>query len=77
MAEFATEWTDAKLTEFRTLDANDDGLLTATEALQSKALSGGTYSNLNAEVLPPRKTIISKSRSAKIISSPTSTWNSR
>ncbi len=60
MAEFATEWTDAKLTEFRTLDANDDGLLTATEALQSKALSGGTYSNLNAEVLPPRKTIISE-----------------
>ena len=60
MAEFASEWTEEKFREFRLFDANGDGLLTATETLQSKALSGGSYSNRNAEVLPPHKTIISE-----------------
>jgi subtilisin-like proprotein convertase family protein len=60
MAEFATEWTDEKIQEFLALDTNDDGLLTSSEVSQSKAMVGGSYINENAEVLPPRKTIISE-----------------
>ncbi|MBL7041248.1 MAG: proprotein convertase P-domain-containing protein [Pirellulaceae bacterium] len=60
MAEFTTDWTDEKFQEFTLFDKNGDGLLTASEASQSKAMVGGSYSNQNAEVLPPRKTIISE-----------------
>lgn len=60
MTEFATEWTSAKLQEFASLDTNGDGLLTSSEVAQSKAMVGGSYFNRNAEVLPPRKTIISE-----------------
>jgi Ca2+-binding EF-hand superfamily protein len=59
-AEFATEWTDEKAEEFALLDTNGDGLLTTSEAAQSKAMVGGSYSNENAQVLPPRRTIISE-----------------
>jgi len=60
MTEFTTDWTDEKFQEFALFDRNGDGLLTASEASQSKALVGGSYSNQNAEVLSPRKTIISE-----------------
>ncbi len=60
MAEFATDWTNEKLEEFRLLDSNDDGLLTAAEVAQSKAQVGGTFSSQDAEILPPRKTVISE-----------------
>ena len=58
--EFTTEWTIAKHEEFDSVDANGDGLLTAAEVLQSKAMVGGSYQNEIAEVLPPRRTIISE-----------------
>ncbi len=60
MTEFTTEWTDEKLQEFAGLDVNDDGLLTAPEILAAKSAVGGSYANKEAEVLPPRKTIISE-----------------
>ena len=60
MSEFATKWTTEKLQEFTSLDTNDDGLLTPSEIAQSKAMVGGSYHNQTAEVLPPRKTIISE-----------------
>jgi subtilisin-like proprotein convertase family protein len=60
MSEFATEWTEEKLTEFEQLDANGDGLLTTLEVLQSRAMVGGSYVNDEALVLPPRKTVISE-----------------
>ncbi len=60
MSEFATEWTEGKLQEFSSLDTNSDGLLTASEVAGSKAMVGGTFLNETAEVLPPRKTIISE-----------------
>ncbi len=60
MAEFTTDWTDDKLREFELLDRNGDGLLTASEAAQSKAMVGGSYVNQDAEILAPRKTIISE-----------------
>ncbi len=60
MAEFTDEWTDELLEQFAALDMNEDGILTSLEVAQSKAMMGGSYSNMEAEVLPPRKTIISE-----------------
>ena len=60
MHEFATEWSLAKREEFQNLDINSDGLLTDTEVLQSKAIMGGSYRQEKAEVLPPRRTVISE-----------------
>ncbi len=60
MSEFAQDWTDATLAEFARLDLNGDGLLTDTEVAKSSAMVGGTFSNTTAEILPPRKTVISE-----------------
>ena len=60
MVEFTTEWTAEKIAEFASYDANGDGLLTASEVLSAKALVGGNYSNNDAEVLAPKKTVISE-----------------
>lgn len=60
MSEFATELTEEKLNEFVAMDLNADALLVPAEVIQSKAVVGGSYRNENAEVLPPRKTIISE-----------------
>ncbi len=60
MSEFATEWTDQKVNEFASLDANGDGLLTSSEVLRAKSMVGGSYANEEAEILPPYKTVISE-----------------
>jgi subtilisin-like proprotein convertase family protein len=60
MVEFATDWTVEKIAEFASYDGNGDGLLTASEVLNAKALVGGNYSNNDAEVLAPKKTVISE-----------------
>lgn len=60
MEEFATEWSEAKIREFTSLDVNGDGLLTVSEVTDSKAMVGGSYRNDEAVVLAPRKTIISE-----------------
>lgn len=60
MAEFTTEWTESKLNQFASLDLNEDGFLTEMEVASSKAMMGGAFSNDNAEVIPPFKTIISE-----------------
>lgn len=60
MMEFASEWTDEKVNEFMSYDANADGIVTIAEVQSSKALSGGSFRMTTAEVLPPRKTIISE-----------------
>jgi subtilisin-like proprotein convertase family protein len=60
MIEFTTEWTNEKIAEFASYDGNGDGLLTASEVLNAKALVGGNYSNNDAEVLAPKKTVISE-----------------
>tara|TARA_R110002049_G_scaffold309268_1_gene519610 strand:+ start:148365 stop:150260 length:1896 start_codon:yes stop_codon:yes gene_type:complete len=60
MAEFTDEWSEETLQEFLSLDANEDGLLTAFEVANSKSAVGGSYSNEIAEVLPPGRTIISE-----------------
>ena len=61
LPEFGSEdMTDARVAEFVALDGNQDGLLTAAEILASKSMTGGTFENSEAEVLPPRKTIVSE-----------------
>lgn len=37
MAEYASEWTDEKIAEFKGYDLNGDGLITAKECLQAKS----------------------------------------
>lgn len=58
--EYATDWSPEQLDEFTSFDLNDDGLLTATEVQRAKAAVGGTYRSEKAEILPPRRTIISE-----------------
>ena len=60
MSEFASDWSEEKIEEFERYDLNQDGLVTAMELTQSIASVGGSYRNENAEVIPPRKTIISE-----------------
>jgi Ca2+-binding EF-hand superfamily protein/subtilisin-like proprotein convertase family protein len=60
MAEFTEEWTAEKFNEFTNFDLNEDGLLTARELMQSRAVMGGSFSCQRVEVLPPQKTVISE-----------------
>jgi Ca2+-binding EF-hand superfamily protein/subtilisin-like proprotein convertase family protein len=60
MAEYSTEWPEPKVLEFVSLDLNGDGLLTPSEVVRSKSAVGGSYRNEDADVLPPRKSIISE-----------------
>jgi len=61
MSEYAKEWTNEKLTEFSSYDANRDGLITTEEVLQPEAqVVEGRYANDEAIPMPPRKTIISE-----------------
>lgn len=60
--EFAIdgEWSVARREEFNRYDLNRDGLLTAEEALQFNAVTGGSYQNSDPIVLPPKRTMISE-----------------
>jgi subtilisin-like proprotein convertase family protein/Ca2+-binding EF-hand superfamily protein len=58
LAEFAA--VSRRLSEFRLLDVNGDGLLTVKEASAAESIVGGNYRNERAEVLPPQRTIISE-----------------
>ncbi|KAA5544700.1 calcium sensor EFh [Roseiconus nitratireducens] len=60
LMEFAAEPTDARVNEFTRMDTNQDGLLSPIEVLSTKGMTGGRYANTNAEILPPRKTIVSE-----------------
>lgn len=60
LTEFATELTDERVAEFVALDSNQDGLLAPSEILTSKSMMGGTFKNGEAEMLPPKKTIVSE-----------------
>ena len=60
MSEFAEELSVARREEFQTIDVNGDGFLTVQEVVQSALVAGGSYRNEKAEVMPPRRTIISE-----------------
>ena len=62
LGEFASsgDWSVARREEFERYDVNSDGLLTAEEVLQSNAVTGGSYQNTDAIVLPPKRTMISE-----------------
>ena len=60
MGEYTKEWTESKFKEFSSWDSNGDGLVTIPEVLQSETVSGGSYTNKNAEILSPRRTMVSE-----------------
>lgn len=60
MAEFTEVWTKAKLQEFEGYDLNSDGLITAVELVKAANDIGGQYVSDEAQVLAPKKTIISE-----------------
>ncbi|MCP4814040.1 MAG: calcium sensor EFh, partial [Planctomycetaceae bacterium] len=60
MGEYTKEWTESKFTEFTRWDHNGDGLVTVSEVLQAETVSGGSYANKNAEILSPRRTMVSE-----------------
>lgn len=62
LSEFANagEWSVSRREEFQRFDLNGDGLLTSEEVLQSNAVTGGSYQNTEAIVLPPQRTMISE-----------------
>ena len=60
MGEYTKEWTESKFKEFTSWDRNGDGLVTVVEVMQSETVSGGSYTNKKAEMLSPRRTMISE-----------------
>lgn len=60
LKEYATEWSTDQLTEFARFDMNQDGLLTTREVLRSSAAVGGQFRSETAEILSPRRTVISE-----------------
>jgi subtilisin-like proprotein convertase family protein len=60
MGEYTQEWTEAKFKEFTKWDHNGDGFVTVAEVLQSETVSGGSYANKKAELLSPRRTLVSE-----------------
>lgn len=60
MSEFTLEWTAEKADEFALYDSDGDGIITSNEMLTSKHVSGGNYSNQEAQVLLPRSIVISE-----------------
>ena len=58
LSEFSSA--ERPLREFTTLDKNADGLLTYAEAISAKSIVGGNYANNSAEVLPPKRVVVSE-----------------
>lgn len=60
MNEYSDVWSIAKQEEFATFDINGDGFLTVDEVLDSAWVTGGSYTNDEALVIPPKRTVISE-----------------
>ncbi|MCP3691846.1 MAG: hypothetical protein GY917_06610, partial [Planctomycetaceae bacterium] len=60
MGEFTKEWTESKFADFTRWDRNGDGLVTVSEVMQAEIVSGGSYANKTAEILSPRRTMVSE-----------------
>lgn len=60
MSEFTDEWTEEKVAEFESYDADGDGIITPLELLSSQRITGGDYSNRTAHVLLPRSVVVSE-----------------
>jgi subtilisin-like proprotein convertase family protein len=54
MSEFSEEWTDELLAQFKSFDANQDGVITALELTDSRSVVGGVYTTTNAVLISPR-----------------------
>ena len=60
MSEFAPKWTKETQVEFANFDSNEDGFITSSELLNSKAWAGGVYRMDAATFIPPRADIVSE-----------------
>ena len=60
LSEFTVDWSEQKMQEFAALDLNNDGLLTTEEVASSQRMMGGSFTNRDAEVLAPGKTIVAE-----------------
>jgi subtilisin-like proprotein convertase family protein len=54
MSEFTDQWSEELLAQFKSLDENQDGVITAIELVESRSIIGGTYSSTKATLLSPR-----------------------
>jgi subtilisin-like proprotein convertase family protein len=59
MAEFTPQWTDELLSQFKSFDINQDGVITALELSESRSVVGGTYASTSAVLISPRSTAVS------------------
>jgi len=59
MSEFTDQWTEELLAKFKSLDANQDGVITAIELAESRSIIGGTYSTTKASLISPRSSVTS------------------
>lgn len=60
LTEYAQELNEETVNQFLAMDANGDGFLTTMEVLSSKSMMGGVFASEDAELLPPKKTIVSE-----------------
>lgn len=60
LTEYAKEINEETVNQFLAMDANGDGFLTTMEVLSSKSMMGGVFASEDAELLPPKKTIVSE-----------------
>ncbi len=60
MAEFTDEWDEETAERFTSFDANNDGIITADEAMVADAAGEGEYGNWVAQVMMPKRTLISE-----------------
>jgi subtilisin-like proprotein convertase family protein len=60
MAEFTDQWDAEKAQEFASYDANNDGILTTDELLNSRSIVGGQFASDKAKLLLPRDSVISE-----------------
>ncbi|MEM8911949.1 MAG: proprotein convertase P-domain-containing protein [Planctomycetota bacterium] len=60
LSEYTPETVLEEVENFVRLDVNSDGLLTSEELKQDRGTSGGSFEMTEAELLPPRRSIVSE-----------------
>ncbi len=54
MSEFTEEWSEELLSQFVSMDNNQDGMITASELAEAKSITGGAYTSSGASLIAPR-----------------------
>jgi Ca2+-binding EF-hand superfamily protein/subtilisin-like proprotein convertase family protein len=60
MAEFAQQWDEQTVAEFKKYDRNSDGIITAEEWLTGNGLPQGNYYNHELKIIPAGRTVSSE-----------------